>query len=153
MYLIDTNIHAAYLLQNFEGDKVTKLYLSLYDTITLSERVVPDFILGEFETLIMKVVPARYGLNSDDKQKLKRTAQDYIKSLTEDCTIVVPEVRTVQRARNLYFENMDTHYISFVDCLVLATAEQNNYAIFTKDERLSTLAKKLTISLHQPQSP
>lgn len=46
MYLIDTNIHAAYLLQNFENDKVTLNYLAEYEKIPLNERIIPDFILG-----------------------------------------------------------------------------------------------------------
>ncbi len=147
MYLIDTNIHAAYLLQNFEDDQLTKQYLKFYNKILLADRVVPDFILAEFETFIMQVVPTRYKLEREDKQKLRQLALDYIHRLTNECTIIVPKVETVQRASQIYFENISTHYLSFNDCLVLATAEQNKYTLFTKDERLNTVAKQLGINL------
>lgn len=152
MYIIDTNIHAAYLLQNFEDDDLTKKYLELYDTIKLSERIVPDFILGEFETFIIKVIPSRYKLNVNDTKKLKQLSFDYIHKLTHECVISVPEIHTVQRARDIYFENANTHYICFIDCLILAQAEQNKYTIFTKDARMSKIAKKLQLTCLEPQN-
>lgn len=151
MYLVDTNIHAAFLLQDYEDDELTKQYLKFYEGIVLADRVVPDFILGEFETFIMQVVPSRYRLSPEDTQKLKQLALDYIHRLTHECTIIVPEVQTVQRARDIYFENANTHYMSFVDSLVLATAEQNKYTLFTKDQRLKTIALKLDIQLYEPK--
>lgn len=151
MHIIDTNIHAAYLLQNYEVDAFTKQYLKLYDQIALVDRVIPDFILGEFETFIIQVVPSRYQLKGKDKDKLKQLAFEYIHKITTKSTLIVPEVKTVQRARDIYFENVKSHYISFVDSLTLAIAEQNNYTIFSKDERLNTLAQKLNIQLLKPQ--
>lgn len=151
MYIIDTNIHAAYLLQNYEDDALTKKYLDAYDTIALVDRIIPDFIIGEFETFIIQVVPSRYQLEGKDKEKLKQLAFAYIHGITSESTLIVPDVETVQRARDIYFENARSHYISFVDSLVLATAEQNNYTIFSKDGRLNTLAQKLNIPLLQPQ--
>jgi|SRR3954469_15279019 predicted nucleic acid-binding protein len=151
MYLIDTNIHAAYLLQYFEDDAVTKQYLARYNSIALSDRVVPDFILGEFETFIMKVVPSRYQLTAEDTQKLKHLALVYLKTLTQECTIVATEVKTVERAWDIYFENATTSYLSFVDCLVLATAEHHAFTVFTKDGRINTMAKKLQIASYEPQ--
>jgi predicted nucleic acid-binding protein len=152
MFLIDTNIHAAYLLQHFENDDLTKQYLARYNNIPLRDRVVPDFILGEFETFIMKVVPSRYQLNAEDTQKLKHLAFAYIKTLTEECTIVASEVQTIEHARDLYFESAPTSYLSFVDCLVLATAEHNTYTVFTKDMRVNKLAEKLHIASYKPQA-
>jgi predicted nucleic acid-binding protein len=151
MYLIDTNIHAAYLLQHFEDDAVTKQYLARYNSIALSDKVVPDYILGEFETFIMKVVPSRYQLNAEDAQKLKHLALDYLKILTTDCTIVASDVRTVERARDIYFEIATTNYLSFIDCLVLATAEHHSFTVFTKDGRVNSVAKKLQIASYEPQ--
>lgn len=150
MYLIDTNIHAAYLLQNYEDDPLTKQYIKIYSGITLADRLVPEFILGEFETFIIQVVPSRYKLNQDDTLKLKQLAFEYIRRLTHECTIIVPELQTVLRARNLYFENIDTHYLSFVDCLLLATAEEHKYTLCTKDRRIISAAKKLNIFLCSP---
>jgi hypothetical protein len=111
MHIVDTNIHAAYLLQRFERDDRTKQYLQVFATIPLADRVVPDFILGEFETFIMKVIPPRYQLNRDDKKKLKELTFDYIHRLRAECTLIVPDVATVQRACDIYFENKDTFYI------------------------------------------
>jgi predicted nucleic acid-binding protein len=152
MYLIDTNIHAAYLLQeNFEIDDLTKKYLTLYSQMKLADRVVPDFILGEFETFMIRVVPARYQLNPEEKQTLKQLALDYIQRLTDECTIVVPEVTTVHTARDIFFENAKTYYLSFFDCLTLATAQQFDYTLFTKDRRMNEVARKLELSIYQPQ--
>lgn len=150
MLLIDTNIHAAYLLQEFEDDNLTKQYLALYDTIILSERVIPEFILGEFETFMMQVVPSRYKLNATDKQQLQQLSLDYIYLLTNECTVVTPNVSSVKRARDLYFENAKTHYLSFIDCLLLATAEYHNYTLFTKDKRMKAIAQQLHIPLLTP---
>ncbi len=150
MYLVDTNIHAAFLLQDYEGDELTKQYLELFVEISLADRVVSDFILGEFETFIMQVVPSRYKLKPDYKKKLKQLALDYIERLTSECTVITPDVQTVQRARDIYFEYANTHYMSFIDCLILATAKHNNYTLFTKDRRMITIAKKLEIPCHEP---
>ena len=76
MYVIDSNIHVAYLLQHYEDDVVTKKYLAFYTTIPTAERVVPDFILGEFETLIMQVIPSRYQLKGEDKKNVVRHARE-----------------------------------------------------------------------------
>ena len=54
-YVIDTNIHAAYLLQGYEADPLTKKYLAFYSKIPLSQRLVPDFIMNEFELFITQV--------------------------------------------------------------------------------------------------
>lgn len=152
MYIIDTNIHAAYLLQeDFEKDELTKKYLKLYKEIKLADRVVPDFILGEFETFIMQVAPSRFKLSPEDKQKLKQLALDYIHKLTHECTLIVPKVETVQFARDIFFENIKTKYISFIDSLILATAKDYDYTLFTKDIRIIEIAKKLNISIYQPQ--
>src|SRR4051794_2473283 len=133
MHIIDTNIHAAYLLQNFEQDDRTKEYLRAFAAISLADRVVPDFILGEFETFLMKVVPSRYQLAGDDKKKLQELAFDYMHRLRTECTLFVPDMPTLHRAYSIYAANRDIQYISFVDSLVLATAEQNKFAIFSKD--------------------
>lgn len=151
MYLIDTNIHAAFLLQNFEYDKLTRQYLKLFENITLADRVVPDFILGELETFIIRVIPPRYQLNSKDEHKLKELAFDYIHRLAFECTIVVPEIHTVLDARDLYFKYANTNYLSFIDCLILATAKSNKYTLLSKDTRLNTIAHQLDIPQLKPQ--
>jgi predicted deacetylase len=124
--------------------------LKKYSSITLAERLVPDFVLAEFETFIMRVVPPRYQLSTEDTQKLKRVALRYMQSLTDECTVVTPDVQTVERARDIYFENATTSYISFVDCFVLAMAEKNTYTVFSKDKRMNTLAKQLHITGYEP---
>ena len=130
--------------------KFTRKYLTLYNGIELIDRVVPDFILGEFETFIMQVVPSRYKLDKEDKQRLEQLALDYIYRLTHECTIVTPEVKTVQKARDIFFENVKTHYMSFFDCLVLATAQDNEYTVVTKDRKMNARAKELDIPCYEP---
>ena len=147
MYLIDTNIHAAYLLQNFEDDDLTGRYLSFFNTIPLSDRLIPDFIIGELETFIIRVVPSRYGLNSEDKQELKQLTFDYIERITTGCTVVVPDVEVVQHAKKIYLANSIARYISFVDSLLIAFAARHNHFLYTKDERLSYVAKQYNVML------
>lgn len=147
MYLIDTNIHASFLLQAYENDSVSTAYNHYFNTIALSERVITDFILGEFETFIMQVVPSRLKLNSVDKKKLKQLAYDYIDRITHECTLITPQIQTLHKARDMYFDNYNSHYLSFADCLVLATAQENTYTIFTKDIRINTIAKQLNIQI------
>ena len=150
MYLIDTNIHAAYLLQGYENDDTTKQFLNQYRNMPLSERVVPDFILGEFETFITRVAPPKYRLNAEDTEKLQILAFDYLKQMTNDFTLITPNVQTIQNASTLYFENCQQNYLSFNDCLLLATAKQNLFIVFTKDKRMNALAKKLQIAIYEP---
>ncbi|HUD44008.1 MAG TPA: PIN domain-containing protein [Patescibacteria group bacterium] len=150
MYLVDTNIHAAYLLQNYENDDVTRQYLHFYETVSLVDRAIPDFILGEFETFMMQVVPSRYNLQIEDKRKIQQLTTEYMQNLTTDCTLIVPDTETFQYAKDIYFEYLNSHYISFVDALVLATADRNSYPILTKDERMKLLAKRMNISFFQP---
>ncbi len=147
MYLIDTNIHASFLLQTYEKDPVSTAYTHYLNTIALSERVITDFILGEFETFIIQVVPSRLKLNSIDKKKLKQLAYDYIDRITHNCTLITPQIQTLHKARDMYFDNYKTHYLSFVDCLILATAQENTYTILTKDIRMNTIAKQLHIQV------
>lgn len=151
MYLVDTNIHVAFLLQEYEDDELIKQYLELFDTIALADRVASDFILGELETFMMRVVPSRYKLNPENRRKLKQLVLDYTYRLINECTVIVPGVETVQRARDIYFENARTNYISFIDSLILVTAKENKYTLFTKDGRLNTIAKKLEIPCYEPQ--
>ena len=150
MYLIDTNIHAAYLLQNFEEDALTKHYLAVFSQMKLAERVVPDFIVGELETFMMQVVPSRYRLHGKDKEQLQDLALSYINRLTRECPLVVPTIETVRLARDIFFENVHTHYMSFVDCLLLATAKQLDIPLFTRDKRVRDTANKLTIPIYEP---
>jgi predicted nucleic acid-binding protein len=147
MYLIDTNIHAAYILQGYENDETTKQYLNQYRKIALSDRVVPDFILGEFETFITRVAPPKYHLNAEDAEKLQSLAFDYIKQMTNEFTLVTPDVQTIQNASGIFFANCERNYLSFNDCMLLATAKQNSFTVFTKDKPMSKLAKKLQISI------
>src|SRR5258706_10633832 len=151
MYLIDTNIHAVYLLQNFQDDEVTKQYLAMYNTIPVANRIVPDFILGEFETFMLQVVPSRYTLPLEDKQKLKQLVLEYLHRLTQECMLTAPDTKTVQIAMEIYLKNAQSHYISFIDALVLATAKQHEYIILTKDQRLVSRAKELHIDYYEPE--
>jgi predicted nucleic acid-binding protein len=87
--------------------------------------------------------------NAEDKQKLKQVALDYIQRLTRDCPLVVPTIETVHLARDIFFDNAQIHYMSFIDCLLLETAKQLDLIIFTKDRRMSEEANKLSIPLHE----
>ena len=151
MFLIDTNILAAEILKEFETDQLTRDYLALYNGIPLMKRVIPDFILSEFETLITQAVPSRYNLTDDQRRNMKNITTEYMKRIIEEHTVMTPTITTVKDAFSLYQRYTKLGYISFTDSLVLALARQNDYAIVSKDQRLKSKAKDLEIACFEPQ--
>jgi predicted nucleic acid-binding protein len=151
MFLIDTNILASEVLQEYEQDQLTLTYRAFFKKLPLMKRVIPDFILNEFETLITQVVPSRYNLTSEQKQNLKNITCTYIEKIVEEHTLIAPTTAIVKDAFPIYQQNVHTHYISFTDSLVLALARQNNFTILSKDQRLNARAKELHISYYAPE--
>jgi predicted nucleic acid-binding protein len=145
MFLIDTNIHAAYLLQAYEQDEVTKQYLTAYEQIPLINRVVADFVLNELELLLLKAVPPRFHMTPEQEELLKQEVFAYFHDMFTHFTLATPSSQTVKHAYELYQRYAHTKYISFTDSLVLALAEQNNYTILSKDRRLNDIAQQLSI--------
>jgi hypothetical protein len=77
-YVIDTNIHAAFLLQGYEDDPLTKKYLKFYAMTPLSERLVPDFIMNEFELFITQVAPVKYRMNGEQVTSFSKAVNTYL---------------------------------------------------------------------------
>lgn len=99
---------------------------------------------------MFQVVPSRYRLEAGDKKKIKELTFDYLKRLINECTVVVPSMGIVKQAWDIYYENFDKRYLSFMDCLVLSTAKDNKYSLFTKDERMKRVAQDFNIRLLRP---
>jgi predicted nucleic acid-binding protein len=152
MFIIDTNILAAEILKEHERDKLTVSYLSFYRQIPIIKRVIPDFILNEFEKLMLQVIPSRYHLTSKEKQNLRSITVIYMKKIIDRETLMTPTVITIKVAFSIYLQNIHTHYISFTDCLLLAMAQQHGFTIVSKDERLNARAKELHIAYYEPQN-
>lgn len=150
MYLIDTNIHAAYILQAFEKGHVSKQYLAAYEKIPLKERVVSDFILNEFETLLIRVAPSRFKFEQEQKDIFKESVFAYIDEIFARYTLVTVSQDILFSAHNIYKRFANIHYISFTDSLLLATAKQNGLHIFSKDKRLNEQAAELGIAYFKP---
>jgi|SRR3954451_5973729 predicted nucleic acid-binding protein len=150
MFLIDTNILAAEILQAYEQDPLTKSYLAFYTKVPLLKRVIPDFILAELETLMTQVVPSRYNLSPELKQQMKALTATYMGRLIDEHTLVTPTVATIKEAFPIYQQNLQSHYISLTDSLLLALARQNDFTIVSKDERLNARAEVLQISYFRP---
>jgi predicted nucleic acid-binding protein len=151
MFLIDTNILVAEVLKEYEQDQMTLSYLAFFKKLPLMKRVIPDFILNEFETMITQVVPSRYNLTAELKQNLKTITCKYLGEIVVEHTLITPTTAIVKDAFSIYQQNVQTHYISFTDSLVLALARQSNFTILSKDQRLNARAKELNISYHDPQ--
>lgn len=151
MFIIDTNILAAEILTVHEQDKLTISYLAFYKQLPLMRRVIPDFILSEFETLMTQVVPSRYHLTDKEKQNLKTITTAYLKKIIDGHTLITPTTGAVKEAFALYQQNIHTHYISFTDSLLLTIAQQHHFTILSKDERLTARAKELRIAYYEPQ--
>ncbi len=151
MYLIDTNIHAAYILKTYENDKLTQQYVSFYSTIALTYRIVPDFILNEFEIFITRVAPSKYHLTAEQKPQLRQAVFEYIRDIKKSFTLVTTPMEVYKSAFDIYFLYAKDSYISFTDSLLLALARNGGYTLLTKDNRLQTIAKELRIAFYKPQ--
>lgn len=149
MFILDTNILAAEVLTEHEQDHLTTTYLAFYKQLPLVKRVLPDFILNEFETLMIQVVPSRYHLTDEEKHNMKNITTAYIKKIINEFTLITPTITLVKEAFSLYQQNVHTHYISFTDSLLLTMARQHNFTILSKDMRLNARAKELKIAYYQ----
>ena len=148
MYIIDTNILVSEILVKYEQDELTNRCREFFQEMPLIKRVVPDFILNEFELLMIQVVPSRYKnqINEQGKKDLMEITTLYMERVIEKCVLVAPTKSVIKVAFEYYKQLKDDHYISFTDSLLLATAKHNGYTIFTKDKRINLLAKQLDIS-------
>src|SRR5215213_7498736 len=129
MFLIDTNILASEILRVYEQDQLTASYLAFYTKIPLMKRAIPDFILAELETLVTQVVPSRYNLAPELKQQMKQVTATYMEKLIGEHTLITPTTATVKEAFAIYQQNLQTHYISLTDSLLLAVARQNYFTV------------------------
>jgi len=148
MFVIDTNIHAAYLLQNYENDALTKKYLSFYSRIPLSQRVLPDFILNEFEIFIFQVAPYKYKLTTEQREKFQVAVFEYINEVSRSYMFAVPSIEAYKKALDIYEQNIEKRYVSFTDSLIIALAQDSGYSIFTKDNRIQELARDLNVAFY-----
>ena len=151
MFLIDTNIHAAYILKQYENDPLTVQYTTFYKQLSLKHRLVPDFILGEFETLLLQAVPSRYKLDTEEKQELKKLVHEYITDIRRDYPLITSSEDVVRKAFEIYHTNFSTRYISFTDSLLLALASAHQYTLLTKDQKLHVIAQQMRIPFYQPE--
>lgn len=147
MFIIDTNILASELLVKYEQDELSQKYRAFFQAIPLIKRVVPDFILNEFELLITQVVPSRYKnvMDNAEKKELRIITSEYMEKIIEGYTLVSPTLTVIKKAFELYKRFENTHYISFTDSLLLAAAKDNEYTLISKDERVNDRAKELKI--------
>lgn len=152
MFIIDTNILAAEVLKEHERDSLTILYLLFYRQIPIIKRVIPDFILNEFETLMLQVMPSRYHLTSEEKREMRNITMSYMKNIIDNSTLTSPTITTIKDAFSLYQQNIHTHYISSTDSLLLAMAQQHGFTIVSKDERVNARARELQIAFYEPRN-
>lgn len=152
MYIIDSNILVSEILTKYEKDELTLKYKEFYQQVPLIKRVIADFILNEFELYMVQVVPSRYQdqMDKEERKTIREVTSKYMERIIEECTLVSPSISVVKTAFDLYKRFGDTHYISFTDSLLLATAKANSYTIITKDRRLKERAKDLSIDCYEP---
>jgi len=150
MFIIDSNILVSEILTKYEQDELTLKYQASYKQIPLIKRVISDFILNEFELYMVQVVPSRYQMDKLERKTIREITSAYIERMLRKCTLVSPSISTIKTAFDLYKRFGHTHYISFTDSLLLATAKDNGYTILTKDKRLNAGAKDLHIEFYEP---
>ena len=150
MFVIDTNIHAAYLLQHYENDELTKKYLSFYTSIPLSQRIVPEFILNEFEIFILQVAPYKYRLTPDQREQFQMAVIEYIHDISHSFTLALPSLSAYKQAIDIYQMHSKKRFISFTDSLLISLAHDQGFTILTKDNRLQEIAKELNVTFYTP---
>lgn len=152
MFIIDTNILASEILLKYEQDELTEKYRTFFQKIPLIKRIVPDFILNEFELLITKVIPSRYKnqMSEIEKKELRKITSEYMERIIEGYTLASPSTSVIKKAFGFYKRFESTHYISFTDSLLLATAKDNDYTLISKDQRINDRAKELGITFYTP---
>ena len=152
MFIIDSNILVSTLMTSYENDEQTRTYLKKYKQIEVIKRIIPDFILSEFETLMVQVIPSRYSMALDEKNILAENTRVYIGGLMKESTIISPGSNIIETAFSLYKHNFPMKYISFTDSLLLATAQEKGYTVFTKDRKINDIAKERNISFYKPSN-
>ena len=150
-YIIDTTIHAAYLLQGYEDDPLTKKYLKFYATIPLSERLVPDFIMNEFELFITQVAPVKYRMSGEQASAFYKAVHTYLHDIASSFALVTTPLEAYKDAFGIYEQNLEERHISFTDSLLLSLAKQQGYLLLTKDRRIQRIAKELRVHYFDPQ--
>lgn len=152
MFIIDSNILVSEILTKYEKDELTLKYKEFYQQVPLMKRVIADFILNEFELYMVQVVPSRYKdkMEEQERKALREIATAYMDRIVREYILVSPSISVIKTAFDLYKRFGQTHYISFTDSLLLATAEENSYTIITKDRRLNLRAKDLRIDFYEP---
>lgn len=150
MVIIDTNILVSEIMSKYEFDEETKQYRLLYEQIPLYRRVIPDFILNEFELFTAQVAPGRYKMNPEEKLILHEALGEYLHRIIHSFSLYSPSLSAIKQAYGIYFQYHKTHYISFTDSLILSASLNNSYAVLTKDKRLRDRAKELSISCLEP---
>lgn len=148
MFIVDTNILISELLSKYETDELCRKYRLFYQKIPLLKRAIPDFILNEFELYMVQVVPSRYDeqMVSQEKKEIREITRSYMEKIVEECTLIAPSLTVIKSAFQLYTQFVSTHFISFTDSLLLATARDHSYTLLTKDRRLKMRAKELDIA-------
>ena len=151
-YLIDTNIHAAYVLQAYEADPLTKKYLAFYAMTPLSERLIPDFIVNEFELFVTQVAPVKYRMRPEQTSSFYKAVHTYLHDIAASCTLVTASLEAYRNAFSIYEHNAQQRYISFTDSLLLSLAKQMDFLLLTKDRRIQTIAQELRVGYFDPKS-
>lgn len=153
MYIIDSNILISELLAKYFKDESVKSYLSFYRKIPLMKRVIPDFILNEFELFIIYVVPVKYSISNLEKKQLHDIVAKYLRQISTNCTLISPNQQIMKNSFALYQNQInitDTNHISLTDCLLLSSAVQLQYTILSSDKQLNTYAAELHIPHYEP---
>jgi predicted nucleic acid-binding protein len=150
-YVIDTNIHAAFLLQGYEDDPLTKKYLKFYAMTPLSERLVPDFIMNELELFITQVAPVKYRMNGEQIASFSKVVNTYLHDIATSFTLLTTPLEAYKNAFAIYEQNAQERHISFTDSLLLALASNQGHLLLTQDRRIQTIAKELRIGYFDPK--
>lgn len=150
MYIIDTNILIAELLSKYQKDDRQKKVLAFYRKIPLMKRVIPDFILTEFELFMIHVIPTRITFNILEKNQLHDIVTAYLSQIIMNCTLATPSRQIIMTAHSLYRQKVnDSNYISFTDSLLLASALHLQSTIISIDQNLNQYAQELKLAYYE----
>lgn len=146
-YLVDTNILVLHCTENIIdfGAKSQK-ELEKYKNLKVTERVIPSFILQEFNNVYQRKVINLKSLNLKQREAILMKGNEIIQNQGQFYDVIICDKATFLNAKDEYLKqikNGSDDGLSLVDLSLVKLAIKNNYKILTLDKKVKKLYNKL----------
>lgn len=146
-YLVDTSVLVYFIMQDFiELKDNEKEIVHVFAHCTLTDLVVPDFVITELAVLMQKVVPGMYNFkNTSLHAKVEANTGTLLQSL-EDNFIITSASDNERRHAIDYFTAYQENYpfqteTTLIDILCIAISKSRQLELLSLDEKLLNLSK------------